>query len=192
MAAYQNRKLYFQQYYLANKEKINKYTAANQEKIKKYKKEHYQKNKEKYSTQRKKRYVEQRNKILAENAEYRKKNRVKVNKYFTDRVKKDLNFRLATNLRKRLLIAIKRGYKAGSAIKTLGCSIDELKTHLEKQFKPSMTWQNYGRSGWHIDHIKPLSRFDLGNPEDLKIACHYTNLQPLWYYDNISKGNKHE
>jgi hypothetical protein len=52
-----------------------------------------------------------------------------------------------------------------------------------------MSWENYGK--WHIDHIKPLSLFDLEDPEQLKQACHYTNLQPLWAEENIRKGNRY-
>ena len=51
-----------------------------------------------------------------------------------------------------------------------------------------MTWDNYGE--WHIDHIKPISSFDLKDAKNQKLAMHYTNLQPLWAKDNISKGNK--
>jgi hypothetical protein len=53
-----------------------------------------------------------------------------------------------------------------------------------------MNWDNYGRKGWHIDHIKPLSSFDLTNKEQFKKACHYTNLQPMWYDENIKKEDK--
>ena len=59
-----------------------------------------------------------------------------------------------------------------------GCSIDELKTHIESLFKPDMTWDNYG-SYWQIDHKEPLFKFDLTNPDQLKEACNYKNLQPL-------------
>lgn len=53
-----------------------------------------------------------------------------------------------------------------------------------------MSWDNYGMYGWHIDHIKPCSSFDLSNPAEQKICFHYTNLQPLWAKENLSKGKK--
>ena len=55
-----------------------------------------------------------------------------------------------------------------------------------------MSWDNWALDGWHIDHIKPLSSFNLENREELKKACHYTNLQPMWAEDNLRKGSKYE
>lgn len=72
--------------------------------------------------------------------------------------------------------------------KYLGCSVEELKKHLESKFQPGMTWDNHGLHGWHIDHIKPLASFDLTDLEQVRQACHYTNLQPLWAKDNLRKG----
>ena len=72
----------------------------------------------------------------------------------------------------------------------MGCSIEELKIHLEKQFRDGMSWNNYGMYGWHIDHIKPCSAFDLTDLEQQKICFHYSNLQPLWAKENLSKGKK--
>jgi hypothetical protein len=72
----------------------------------------------------------------------------------------------------------------------LGCTIPELKAHLEKQFKPGMSWSNYGYRGWHIDHIIPLSSFKLSDPEQQRKATHFTNLQPLWGYENQSKSDR--
>ena len=87
-------------------------------------------------------------------------------------------------------MALQKSYKKGSAVKDLGCSINFLKQYLESLFQPGMSWDNYGRNGWHIDHKKPLSKFNLSDREDLLRACHYTNLQPLWATDNIKKGNR--
>ncbi len=77
---------------------------------------------------------------------------------------------------------------ANSAIKLLGCSLEELKIYFESKFVTGMSWENHGE--WEIDHIKPLSKFNLENLEELKIACHFTNLQPLWKSDNRIKRDK--
>lgn len=100
----------------------------------------------------------------------------------------DINFRLGSLLRNRLVCAIKNHNKTGSAVRDLGCSIEEFKIYIESKFLPGMTWDNHGQYGWHIDHIQPLASFDLSDPEQCKIACHYTNLQPLWWIDNLQKG----
>lgn len=103
------------------------------------------------------------------------------------RYKEDLDFKIKHNIRSRIYKAIKFDREV-SSITALGCSIDELKKHLESLFKPGMTWDNYGK--WHIDHIKPLSSYNLTDLNEFKIACHHTNLQPLWAKDNIRKSSK--
>lgn len=122
--------------------------------------------------------------------EYRKKNRNRISKLYRDKYTNDLNFKIAKILRNRVYIAIKNNQKAGSAIKDLGCTIPELKKHIELQFKPGMSWDNWGLHGWHIDHVKPLCKFNLTKKEQFKEACHYSNLQPLWAEENHSKGGK--
>jgi hypothetical protein len=102
----------------------------------------------------------------------------------------DIKFKLSIVLRTRLNAAIKNGQKAGSAIKDLGCSVNLLKLYIESKFLPDMTWDNWGKDGWHIDHIIPISNFDLTNREEFLKACHYTNLQPLWALDNFMKSDK--
>ena len=101
-----------------------------------------------------------------------------------------LRIRIGTNLRSRLNKAIKGNYKSGSAVFDLGCSIDEFKVYMESKFQLGMSWGNWGRKTWHIDHIKPLASFDLSDRDELLNACHYTNLQPLWAKDNMMKSDR--
>lgn len=100
--------------------------------------------------------------------------------------------KIAANLRSRLSKALSRKQKTVSMSEYLGCSLDELKLHIESKFQINMTWDNYALNGWHLDHIKPLDLFDLTDPNQIKEACHYTNLQPLWAKDNRSKGSNYE
>lgn len=72
----------------------------------------------------------------------------------------------------------------------IGCSINQLREHLESLFKPGMTWANHGKRGWHIDHKLPCNSFDLRDVNEQKKCFHYTNLQPLWWNENLSKGDK--
>lgn len=102
----------------------------------------------------------------------------------------DPEYKLRRKLRERVRNLFRKDRNQGSAVRNLGCTILELKNHLESQFKPGMNWHNHGQFGWHIDHIKPLSKFDLNNEEQFLKAVHYTNLQPLWWRDNIIKSNK--
>jgi len=69
----------------------------------------------------------------------------------------------------------------------LGCSANEVKLYLESKFKLNMTWNNYGTC-WDIDHIVSLASFDLSDSEQLKKACHHTNLQPLWKEEHRLKS----
>jgi hypothetical protein len=122
--------------------------------------------------------------------EHRHQKRINNKTYFSNRLKKDIKFKISCALRSRLFHALKNNQKRGSAVRDLGCTIEQLKLHLESLFLPGMNWDNYGLHGWHIDHIVPISSFDITNPEQLKKACHYTNLQPLWAEDNLRKGDK--
>lgn len=135
------------------------------------------------------RHKEERNKY---SKQYRQKHkdkiRIKNRAYTIKKYYSDINFRLTVLLRGRLWKAITRNSKQSSSLTLLGCTIDELKIHLEKQFTKGMTWKNYGK--WHIDHIKPCCSFDLTDFEQQKLCFHYTNLQPLWAKDNIRKNGK--
>jgi hypothetical protein len=107
-------------------------------------------------------------------------------KYRKDRRINDPVFRLKYNIRRRINDFIKQRTKRTSEL--LGCSWEELKNHIETQFVDGMSWDNYGVSGWHLDHIIPLSTAK--TEDELYQLNHYTNLQPLWWRDNILKGDK--
>jgi len=113
-------------------------------------------------------------------------------KEFSNYTIETINYKLRKRVRNRLSCAIKNNQKVGSAVRDLGCNIEELKLYLESKWLPGMSWDNWALDGWHIDHIKPLSSFNLENREELKKACHYTNLQPMWAEDNLRKGSKYE
>ena len=80
--------------------------------------------------------------------------------------------------------------KASRIVQLLGCEWLEFIAHIESQFQPGMTWENHGLRGWHFDHIKPLSSFDLTNDDELRKGCHYTNVQPRWAAGNVRKAGK--
>ncbi len=120
---------------------------------------------------------------------YKKANRDKIRIYKKNKRKTDINYKLRHRLSSRIKIILKEK-KKNSAINLLKCTIEEAREHIEKQFKEGMTWENHGLYGWHIDHIIPCASFDLTDPEQQKKCFHYTNLQPLWAKENMSKGAK--
>jgi len=94
------------------------------------------------------------------------------------------------HLRGRISAVLKGRVKANSALRLLDCTLPELRAHLEKQFKPGMSWLNYGE--WHVDHIRPCASFDFSEPTSLSQCFHYTNLQPMWGADNAEKNSRWE
>lgn len=151
-------------------------------------------------------YRERKHEISAKMKEYHIKNRERKKEY--DRIKNltkrsqinlrkrnkyklDINNKLSLLLRGRVRHAVKGGQRVGSPVKDMGCTVQELKNYIELQFKDGMTWENHGVFGWHIDHKKPLAMFDLSNRESFLQACHYTNLQPMWWIDNTKKGSRY-
>jgi len=98
--------------------------------------------------------------------------------------------KIAIRCRSRLARVLKKELRSENAIQLLGCSLEDAVKHIESLFKPGMSWSNWNYNGWHLDHIKPLVSFDLTDPEQLKVACHISNLQPLWKNENLSKSRK--
>jgi len=190
---YRTHKYQWEQYRKSHKKELAKY-------MKKYKKNYkrtHRKQIKKYNKIYNKIYRQKHKEELKEyqkiyHQTHKKQIRVQRRKYIREyqknRCKRDMNYKLAICLRSRLYSALKGINKSQSTLKLIGCSIEQLKQHLEMQFKPGMSFDNYGK--WHIDHIRPCASFDLSKSEEQYKCFHYTNLQPLWAYDNLSKNDK--
>jgi hypothetical protein len=191
-----------------NKQTSKRWREKNADYIKERRKEFYNANKQilaeknkiwrdenkEYFANYQKDYREKNKKILKEKAKIREnKRKQEIRKYKNERHKirraEDPVYRLKCNMRSLIGLYIrKKGFRKNSGTEQiLGCSFEELKQHLESQFKEGMSWEN--RSEWHIDHIIPIS---YGQTEEEILALnHYTNLQPLWAEENIAKGNRY-
>ncbi len=165
-----------------------KYQINNKKKNKIYSNNYYQINKEKILKNAKKYYIENKTYIDERNKKWSLNNKDKRRKYFQEKRKNDLHYRILCSLRTRVNIAIRKNYKSLSTILLIGCEIDYLMFHIQNQFTKDMNWDNYGK--WHIDHKKPCASFDLSKPSEQQKCFNYTNLQPLWAIDNRRKSNK--
>lgn len=106
-------------------------------------------------------------------------------KALTKKLRSTPENKMSSNIRRRLRDVMKG--ERSSKTELLGCSRQQLKAHIEQQFKRGMTWENYGK--WHIDHIQPLASFNLQDAQQLAIACNYINLRPMWARANMEKGS---
>ena len=196
-------KEYNKRYWEKNKERLK---IKNREYIKKYYAD--PKNKEKIKESNRKYAIKNKEKILAYCAKYRKENKEEINRkirewYYKNRKKvkerikmynkvyrNTLHFKIKDNMRRRIRTALKKdnGKKTKGTMKLVGCTAEQLKQHIEKQFKPGMSWEQ--RDSFHIDHIIPCASFDLTKLSEQKKCFHYTNLQPLYPIENIKKGAK--
>ena len=98
--------------------------------------------------------------------------------------------RLARGISSYVSLSLKKGKQGYGWEKTLGYNASDLTTHLESQFKKGMSWTNYGRGGWHVDHIRPVRDFNFESPDDeeFKQCWSRWNLQPMWESENVHKG----
>jgi len=168
---------------------ICKQCACKQQKIER------KSNKYKFYLKDKKYRETHKKEIILIKSKWYKENKQRIFKNRTLKRLENINFRLAENLRSNLNKSIKRNTKSGHTLELLGCNIDFLKYYLELQFKPGMTWNNYGKGcngkgmkEWHVDHIKPRVSFDLSKESEQNKCFHYSNLQPLWATENFRKN----
>lgn len=201
-------------YHTRNKEKIlarnKKYIEARREYKKEYDKKreinnkairgkqrklYYLHNKEEIKNNRKEYYYSNKDKVISLNNDYVRRNKEKVRLRQRENHKKrkqeDIGYSILKVLRTRVGSAVKRkGKKCNKTMYLVGCDMPFLLKYIEEKFSDGMTWNNYGKKGWHVDHIIPCAKFDMTNIEDQKKCFHYTNLQPLWWIDNLKKGAK--
>ncbi len=159
-------------------------------------KRYYSKNKEKISEYYKDWARDNRNNLRAYHTEWRKDNithKERIVKYQYNKINSDPKYKLAQRTGTALYTCLKERNiaKYRSTFETLGYTIEELIIHLEKQFKIGMTWDNYGE--WHVDHKIPMARFNFTTTDDneFKLCWALENLQPLWEFDNLSKGARY-
>ena len=201
----EKKKIYAKKYYQENKEQLSAnhkiYNQENKEKVAAQRKIYLQENKQEKALYFKKYYLENKEiskKYYQENkeekAEYQKiyyqENKEKVNEYRVNYFNSHPIRKLRSRLRSRTNSFFKyKGYKKKTSTeKILGANWKTVESFMEAKFVDGMNWDNIGE--WHIDHIIPLSYAET-EKETIKL-CHYTNLQPLWAFDNLSKGNSLE
>ena len=192
-------KIKMSEYYKNNRERLKaaskKRQLENKEDIKKQRKVFRDKNAETLREKRKIHYQQNLDKFSQKSKIYYAKNSEKIKKktssYMFFRRHIDMPYRLGLNLRKRIWDLFRQTdmRRSKSMNVLIGCSPNFLKEYLVSKFKEGMTLENYGYRGWHIDHIIPLSSAG-SDPEKMEKLCHYSNLQPLWWHENLSKGDK--
>ena len=151
---------------------------------------HKRKGTDKYKETSKKYQEENKEKRKQSSNEYRKAHKKEISRKRTERMQRDPAFKLRCVFSSRLLSFLKGKRKSKSSQKMLGCTWEEFRIYIENQFAEGMTWENHGQFGWHIDHIIPLA--SASTLEEVEALCHYTNLQPLWWQDNLAKSDKIE
>jgi hypothetical protein len=175
--------------------KYSVWAEENKEHIKAKGKKYYSENKYSILKRKKIERDEDPEKYKAISLKSRNKHKETTNKYALKyskaRKAADKEYKILCNLRTRMSQVLRGNSKSEPTIDLLGCSLDYFKGYLESLFLAGMSWENYGRKGWHIDHIKPCVLFDLTIPTQQKECFHYKNLQPLWAIDNLKKGSRY-
>ena len=177
-------KEYQKQYRKANADKIKEYQKANADKLKEYRKKYKKKYRKANS-----------DKIKEYKKKYRKANEDKIKEYRKEysknRLKNDPVFKFKHILRSNIGNTFKRAcngayVKKSKTLDILGCDIEFFMRYISSKFQKGMTFENHGE--WHLDHIIPISKAN--TKEDIIRLNHYTNFQPLWAEDNLTKSDK--
>jgi hypothetical protein len=192
------------------REKVRERRRKNRDTVLRWKRDSYRRNRERILAQQKafkqNQAPEEKAKRVAWHRAYYKSNRERIRRmqkeYGRRNLKRDnlarvikrrtnvqftLRCRIRNHMRK-ILLRLPSFASSSHYLDLLGCRLNEFASYLENKFLPGMSWEN--RNLWHLDHIRPLKTFDVSDPTQLAIACHFTNLQPLWAVDNLRKGHR--
>jgi hypothetical protein len=195
--------------YEENKDEINKKRAVRQS----LRRKHFtaqalvwqRVNKNKVATSKRQYRVRNLEKVLEYTRRYHSEHKLQRNRRVRERKKIDAAFKLRERLRSTFADKLRKAVRESanssavmpsraSVLRAIGCTLIELMVRLERQFEPGMSWANWGRgiNCWNIDHIKPISSFDLMDKEQLHECWHFSNLRPLWAVANLKKGARYE
>lgn len=202
------KKIKAKKYYYENNDKVKKYRDENKDKIsenninylkerrvnkkdeiKEYRKKYYEENKEVILEQQKKSAERRKDKIKIQRAKaYKEKDQKVLYQKMKEKMNNDPILKASCRIRILILNSInKMGYtKRSRTHEILGCDFTFFKEYIENQFLEGMSWDNHGK--WHLDHKTPVSWAK--DEEELLLLNYYTNFQPLWAFDNLSKNNK--
>lgn len=168
--------------------KTYRWREKNAEQFSEYRKKYYQENKNKISEQQKGIYAKYKESYCARNRKYHKDHHVTLMQKRKERIEASPLLQFKERIRQLTKGAFYR-LKQNKKFRTnemLGADWETVKSHFISQLKDGMTWEAFIAGDIHVDHIKPLA--SATSEEELIALCHYTNLQPLWCLDNLSKG----
>lgn len=186
------------EYYENNKEYIGdknkEYKENNKDYYFEYNKIYRENNKERLDSYAYKWREENKEEVKSKRAAYYQENKEEIKKksnlYIKEKMKTDSLFKLTRGIRSLILLSFKNQFteKSKRTTEILGCSFEEFKIYLESMFDENMNWDNQGIY-WHMDHIKPISL--ASKKKEVYELNHYTNFQPLYWKDNLTKSNKY-
>jgi hypothetical protein len=167
------------------------------EKSKEYHRQYYREHAEDYKERQRRRRNDNPERETAARRVYLEKNRESMNNYHREwkakKAETDPQYKLKLNVSRRIryeLHTLNKGRKTSRTMDLIGCSIEDLKAHIERQLASGMSWENYGKV-WHIDHRIPCAAWDLTDEFESKCCWNYRNLQPMIASDNRRKKDKY-
>ena len=176
----------------AKYEQVRKWQEENKDYVKEQKRGYYLENQAEFAQKSQERYEANKESILQKAREDYQNPEVKARKNVQQKERRRIDpiFAMKNNMRSRLSMAV-RDYidcKKNSQVGYLGCDWETFVKHIESKFKDGMAWDNYGKKGWHIDEVIPCAAWDFNNPDHMKACWHWSNRQPMWAKDNMSKN----